>query len=78
MKIVTFTTDMRPWQKGADAVLPDSDADRLVASGEATNPRPFPPQDVIPESTKREAAAAAATALKPGRGRYLTRDRKAV
>lgn len=42
MKTVEFTTDIRPWQRGATAVLPDDVAGRLVASGEAVNPRPFP------------------------------------
>jgi len=65
MKIVTFTRDMRPWQKGQDAVLPDDIARKVLASGEAENPRPFPPQDVAP-----------AGAVPPTRGRgYSTRKR---
>jgi hypothetical protein len=45
MKVVTLTTDMRPWRKGDRPVLPDLLADKLVKSGEATDPTAFPPQD---------------------------------
>jgi hypothetical protein len=50
MKIVTFTRDMRPYQAGHDAYLPDDVADRLVAAGDVENPRPWPlaPADVAP------------------------------
>jgi hypothetical protein len=67
MKIVTFTRDMRPWQKGQDAVIPDELAAKVVASGEAENPRPFPPEDVAP-------AAPVAAPPAPAR-RYITRKR---
>lgn len=41
MKTVEFTTDMRPWRAGDRVPLPDDVADRLVASEEAKEPRPF-------------------------------------
>ncbi len=47
MKIVTFTRDMRPYQAGHEAYLPDDVADRLVAAGDATDPRVFPPRPEI-------------------------------
>jgi len=49
MRVVQLTRDLRPWHKGQDAVLPDDLAERLLKSGEATNPRPFPPADVAPQ-----------------------------
>lgn len=48
MRIVTITRDMRPYRAGQDAVLPDDLADKLLKSGEAKDPRPFPPPDVAP------------------------------
>jgi hypothetical protein len=48
MRVVTLKRDMRPWRAGQDAVLPDDVAAKLIASGEATNQRPFPPPDVAP------------------------------
>lgn len=39
MKLVKLTTDMRPNKAGADLLLPDEIADRLLAAGEASNPR---------------------------------------
>ena len=66
MRIVTFTRDMRPWQSGADAVLPDELAAKLVADGDAKNPRPYPPPDVAPAIPIGEI-------VKPKR--YMTRKR---
>jgi hypothetical protein len=43
MKQVTLTRDMRPWHAGATPIVPDDLADRLVAAGDARDPRPFPP-----------------------------------
>lgn len=68
MKIVTFTRDMRPWQKGEDAVLPDALAAKVIASGEAKDSRPFPPPDVAP------AVPVGIEIVRPRRG-YLTRKR---
>lgn len=67
MRLVTFTCDMKPWSCGQDVVLPDEVAARLVASGEATNPRPYPPPDVRPSESK-------ALPRRGPRG-YLTRAR---
>ncbi len=61
MKIVTLTRDMRPWRAGDRPVIPDAVAERLVANGDATDPRPFPPEDV------------AGPQIRPPKGRYLTR-----
>jgi hypothetical protein len=58
---------MKPWNCGQDAVLPDEVASRLVASGEAANPRPYPPPDVRPPEPRIEPRRAP-------RG-YLTRKR---
>jgi len=42
VKIVTITRDMRPYRAGTDYPFPDDVADKLVADGDAKNPRPFP------------------------------------
>jgi hypothetical protein len=47
MKLVTLTTDMRGWGRGDNALLPDEVADKLVANGEATNPRRWPAEPSI-------------------------------
>lgn len=39
MKLVRLTRDMRPRCAGSDVLLPDEAADRLLACGEADNPR---------------------------------------
>lgn len=69
MKIVRLTKDMHPWRGGQDAVLPDDLAAKVIASGEASDPRPYPPPDVapaVPVGTK--------TLTLPRRG-YQTRKR---
>lgn len=71
MKQVTFTKDMAPHKAGESRVLPDPVADRLVASGEASDPRPFPPADVAPAT----AVGDAAPPRKPGKF-YQTRARR--
>lgn len=68
MKIVTLTRDMRPQRAGEDMVLPDDIAAKVIASGEAKNPRPFPPPDVAP------VVPVGKTLTLPRRG-YLTRKR---
>ena len=45
MKTVELTCDMRPWRHGDNVPLPDDMADRLVAAGEAKNPRPWPSRE---------------------------------
>ncbi len=73
MRIVTFTRDMRPWQAGADAVLPDAIAEKLVADGDAKDLRPFPPADVVPDRPL------AAQTLTVSHKRYMTRaERRAA
>lgn len=42
MRAVTMTKDMRPWRAGDRIPLPDDVADRLVASGDASDPSPWP------------------------------------
>lgn len=42
MRAVTMTKDMRPWRAGDRVPLPDDVADRLVSSGEARDPAPWP------------------------------------
>ena len=39
MKLVRLTKDLKPWHAGDDKLLDDELADRLLASGEAENPR---------------------------------------
>lgn len=87
MKIVTLTTDMRPWAKGESPVLPDAVAAQLVKAGEGKDLRPFPPQDMDRVTSAlgsgadlspklNEANPALAPAKKPGPAkRYLTRKR---
>ena len=41
MKLVTMTTDLKPFHRGQHVPLPDEVADGLLARGEAINPRPF-------------------------------------
>lgn len=62
MKTVTLARDMRPWRAGDDVPLSDELAATLVASGEATNPRPFP--------AGSEAADVSAATRRAG---YMTR-----
>lgn len=51
--IVRITKDLHPWRKGQDAVIAsDTLAAQLVKSGDAENPRPFPPPDVAPVQTR--------------------------
>ncbi len=77
MLIVTFTRDMRPWQAGADAVLPDAVAERLVAEGSAKDARPFPPPDVVPSVAPDRPLAAQTLSI--GQKRYMTRaERRAA
>jgi hypothetical protein len=45
MKLIELTTDLRPWRRGDNVPVPDALADILVASGEATNPRPYLPRE---------------------------------
>lgn len=66
MQIVKLTRDMRPWQKGQDVVLPPAIAEKLIANGEAENPRPYPPPDVAP---------AVPVGVAPQPKRYMTRKR---
>lgn len=42
MRAVTMTKDMRPWRAGDRVPLPDDVADRLVSSGDARDPAPWP------------------------------------
>ena len=48
MKLVTMTRDMRPFQAGHDAFLPDDVAARLVEAGAAENLRDLPDYRVAP------------------------------
>lgn len=71
MRIVTFLRDMRPWQKGEDAVVPDGMAEKLLSAGDAENSRPFPPPDVEPA-----VSVGKPTPVSPFRPkRYLTRGK---
>lgn len=36
MRLVTLTRDMRPYQAGHDAALPDALAEKLMSAGDAT------------------------------------------
>jgi hypothetical protein len=73
MKVVQLTTDLKPWRRGDDAILPDELADKLVASGEGINPRPFNPKE--PDIADRQIMQPLRHAdgkFKPRR-RYLTK-----
>jgi hypothetical protein len=50
MKIIKLNRDLRPWRAGQDAVVPDDVAAKLLASGDATDSRPYPPADVAPST----------------------------
>ena len=63
MKIVTLTSDMRPYRKGDRPLLPDELAKKLIEEGAAVDLRPDPR---IAEAQDRE---------KQTRKRYLTRKR---
>jgi hypothetical protein len=41
MKLVTMTTDLKPYHRGQHVPFPDEVADGLIERGEAINPRPF-------------------------------------
>lgn len=45
MKLIKLTTDLRPWRRGDDIPVPDDMADKLVASGDAIDPRPYPARE---------------------------------
>jgi hypothetical protein len=70
MRIVKLSRDMRPWRAGQDAVVPDEVADKLVEAGDATDPRPYPPEDVAPAVP----VGSGTLTLKRPRG-YFTRKR---
>jgi hypothetical protein len=46
---VTLTRDMRPYGAGQELYLPDGIAAGLIATGEAENPRPWPPTAAMQE-----------------------------
>jgi hypothetical protein len=71
MKTVEFTTDIRPWQRGAKVALPDDVAARLVASGEAVNPQPFTAAEVEAEDPQKKPKLGL-----PERGKYQTKARQ--
>jgi len=73
VKTVTFTRDMKPFRANEDRVLPDDVADQAVAAGDARDPRPFPPADVVFDP--REQGQTLKQAPKPARG-FLTRRGK--
>lgn len=56
MKLVTLTRDMRPYGANADILVPDGVAQTLVASGDARDPREYPPR--TPAKTPAQPAAA--------------------
>lgn len=62
MKMVTMTEDVRPYHRGQDVPMPDEMADKLVASGSAKDPRPWP------------EGQAPAEAPRPAPQTYQTRD----
>lgn len=69
VKIVSLVRDMRPWQAGHKAALPDAVADTLIAAGDAIEVAHKAGDIVFP------ADGAAASAEAPP-GRYLTRRRR--
>lgn len=53
---VRLTRDVRPWRCGDEPPLPDDLARRLVESGDAADPRPWPPKaETSPNSARRPA-----------------------
>jgi hypothetical protein len=60
---------MHPWRAGQDAVLPEALVKKLIASGEAKDPRPYPPPDVLPAAAEEKTPE-----LKPSKP-YFTRKR---
>lgn len=62
MRLVELTRDLRPWRAGDSALVPQDIAERMVASGEATNMRPYP-----------ETVASTPPPAPPRRVGYLTR-----
>jgi len=72
MKTVEMTVDLKPFHRGQHVPLEDEIADRLVANGDAINPRPFPPKE--PSIADREIMRAPLPSEgKPPRRRYLTK-----
>ncbi len=67
---VELTADLRPWRKGDNVPLPDFLADKLVASGEAINPRPGLSTQLADVAEPAPTAPAA-----PRRRTYLTKGR---
>lgn len=62
MKLVTLTTDLSPWRRGDHVPLPDEMAEKVCASGEAENMRPFP------ETADPDAANYTRREMRPARG----------
>ncbi len=75
MKLIELTTDLRPWRRGDNVPLPDELADKLVASGEGINPRPFTPGTSIAENDimRPPLQPERPPDGKPSRRRYLTK-----
>lgn len=74
MKTVDLTRDLRPWRQGDSVPLPDDLADRLVASGEARNPRPWPPREPSLASLPMLTTPLRPAEAAPRRKTYLTRE----
>jgi hypothetical protein len=71
MKLIELTTDLRPWRRGDNVPVPDELADKLVESGEAINPRPYPPKE--PGIADRDIMRPPLQPSEKPRRRYLTK-----
>lgn len=63
--LVTLTRDMRPFQKGHDAALPDDMAQKLIDAGEATLSVNGAQSGLAPDKPSKPAP--------PARNRFLAR-----
>jgi hypothetical protein len=77
MRLVTLTRDMRPWQRGDDAALPDDAAKRLIDAGDATVSKNEAASGLKPDSTTARPATPAPAAAAVPKGRYVTRQASA-
>ena len=66
MKLVTLRRDMRPWQAGHDAAVPDAVAEKLIAEGDATLSAAHAASGLQPDAQQRPP------------NRYLTRKAPAA
>jgi len=75
MMLVTLTRDMRPYQVGHDAALPDAVAQKLIDAGDAKLSAAHAASGLRPDGERDTPPGSSAPTVQPPlpRGRYITR-----